>query len=62
MFKHTINIANECLCHLLTVKVEKGDINISDCAIGAVAGPGGHVGTATVNTHSHPPSKDEGML
>ena len=44
------------------MKVERGDVNISDSAIGAVAGPGGHVGTAIVSTQSHPPSKDEGML
>ena len=46
----------------LTVKVQKGDISISDSANGAVAGPGGHVGTTSISAHSHPPSKDEGML
>ena len=43
-----------------TVKVESGDVNISDTAIAAVAGPGAHIGTATVVSHFHTPSKVEG--
>ena len=49
------------MSNFLTVKVDKGDFNISDSAIGAIAGPGAHIGTASVATHSHPPSKEEGM-
>ena len=38
-----------------------GDVSIADSAIGAVAGPGAHIGTASVVSQLHPPSKDEGV-
>ena len=43
-----------------TVKVATGDVNITDSAIGAVAGPGAHVGTASVNSQLPPLSRDQG--
>ena len=42
-----------------TVKTS-GDVHIADSAVGAVAGPGAHIGTASVVAQLHPPSKDEG--
>ena len=39
-----------------------GDVHIADSAIGAVAGPGAQIGTASVVTQLHPPSKDEGVF
>ena len=46
--------------HLLhTVKTTR-DVNITESAIGAVAGPGAHIGTASVVSQLHPPSKVEG--
>ena len=39
-----------------------GDVHIADSAIGAVASPGDQIGTASVVTQLHPPSKDEGVF
>ena len=49
------------LCfHLVerTVKTS-GEVHIADSAIGAVAGPGAHVGTARVVTQLHSPGKNQ---
>ena len=42
------------------MKVATGDVNITDSAIGAVAGPGAHVGTVSVISQLSPFSKNEG--
>ena len=47
--------------HLVHTLKAEGDVSIADSAIGAVAGPGAHIGTASVVSQLHPPNKDEGV-
>ena len=44
-----------------TVKVS-GDVQIADSTVGAVAGPGAHIGPTTVVSQLRPPSKNEGVF
>ena len=44
-----------------TVKVATGDVNVTDSAIGAVAGPGAQIGMASVVSQLHPSCKDDSM-
>ena len=58
--KH-LNLNVKLFLLLHTVKTTR-DVHITESAIGAVAGPGAQVGTASVVvSQSHPPSKDEGV-
>ena len=47
--------------HLAQTVKTSGDVHIADSAVGAVAGPGAHIGTASVVTQLHPPSKAKGV-
>ena len=50
--------------HLVHTVKENGDVNVTNGAIGAVAGPGAHIGMASVVSklqYIHPPNKDEGV-
>ena len=49
------------LFHLVYTVKASGDVHITDSAIGAVAGPGAHIGTASVVSQLYPPSKFEGV-
>ena len=42
-----------------TVNTTK-DVQITESVIGAVAGPGAHIGTTSVVSQLHPTRKDEG--
>ena len=44
--------------HLVQTVQTSGDVHIADSVVGAVAGPGAHIGTVT---QLHSPSKDEGV-
>ena len=48
--------------HVVHTVKANGDVNVTNCAIGAVAGPGAHIGTASVVSklqYIHPPNKDK---
>ena len=50
--------------HLVNTVKAIGDVNVTNGAIGAVAGPGAHIGTASVVSklqYIHLPNKDEGV-
>ena len=47
--------------HLVHTVKTTGDVNVSEGTIGAVVGPGAHIGQASFVSQLHPPSKDEGV-
>ena len=57
MYLYTV-LSIEIVFHFFTVKVATGDVNITDSAIGAVAGPGAQVGTASVISQLPPLNKN----
>ena len=57
-FYTTQQVVSFCLFH--TVKATR-DVHITESTIATVAGPGAQVGTTSVVSQLHPPSKDEGM-
>ena len=47
--------------HLVHTVKTSGDVNVSEGTIGAVVGPGAHIGQASFVSQLHSPSKNEGV-
>ena len=47
--------------HLVHTVKTSGDVNVAEGTIGAVVGPGAHIGQASFVSQLHPLSKDEGV-
>ena len=48
--------------HVVQTLKSAGDINIGEGTIGAIAGPGATIGSASVVSQLHPSSEDEGVF
>ena len=62
LYPKLTNILSLMLLFFHLANQVSGDVHIADSVIAAVAGPGAHIGTASVVSQLHPPNKNEGVF